>query len=449
MLSNTFNKTPLWFIVVFITLLAILIVIYMPFQIHVFDETDVKKIYYVDNISPAHQLLISRFNEMYRGSIEVVPVNLPFHQFTTNDRKEILTRSLRSRSDAIDVFAVDLIWIPRFAKWAYPLNQLISSDVLPTINSNALSVCYQDDKLVAFPLFLDIGILYYRCDILCTIPGGKEFERKLVNGMTWDDFIAFGRKWWRRTQAPFYIFAGGEYEGMICSFYDMVPEYEYLSMFTAGEVNLYTPRARRALQHLVDCIHKHRFTPIEVTTFDEFASYLYANEHNVLFLRGWVGFHKQYKMFLKDTSHLKYFEIAPLPHFQGCNTSTVFGGWSLMISKHSNRVEEALKFIQFMYEKESQEILYNYGGYLPVNMAVYSDSVYIRRHPELKKLLCFMAWGHHRPMLENYTRISEIMAHTFHRALKNEFSVDTALIRATHQINEERVLLRSEKEEVP
>lgn len=448
MLTKAFKKTPLWFIIVVITLISIIIVVYAPLQIHVFDEPAVKKVYYVDNISRAHQILINRFNEKYKGEIEVIPVNLPFHQFTTNDRKEILTRSLRSRSDAIDVFAVDLIWIPRFAKWAYSLDARIERNILPTINQKALSACYQEGNLVAFPLFLDIAILYYRKDLLRKLPGGKEFEERLNTGTTWNDFIAFGERY-TNAPYPYYIFAGGEYEGMICSFYDMVPDEEYHTMFSGNEFNLCTPRAKRALQHLVDCIHRYRFTPLEVTSFDEFSSYLYANERNALFLRGWVGFHKQYKMFLKDTSKIEHFEIAPLPHFPGCPTSTVFGGWCLMVSKHSNRVEEALKFLQFMYEKESQEILYDCGGYLPVNMLVYSDSAYIQQHPELAKLLRFMEWGHHRPMLENYTRISEIMAHTFHRALRNELSVDSALRRATQQINDEKSLLRTEKENRP
>jgi len=80
------------------------------------------KIYFADNISIAHEALIKRFNETYRGEIEVVPINLPFSKFSTNERKELLARSLRSRSDLIDVFAVDLIWVPRFAKWCEPLD---------------------------------------------------------------------------------------------------------------------------------------------------------------------------------------------------------------------------------------------------------------------------------------------------------------------------------------
>ena len=71
----------------------------------------VKKIYFVDHISAAHQKVIDKFNEKYKGQIEVVAINLPFVKFSTNERKELLARYLRSKSDRIDIFSVDQIWL--------------------------------------------------------------------------------------------------------------------------------------------------------------------------------------------------------------------------------------------------------------------------------------------------------------------------------------------------
>jgi multiple sugar transport system substrate-binding protein len=135
-------------------------------------------------------------------------------------------------------------------------------------------------------------------------------------------------------------------------------------------------------------------------------------------------------------------ELAPLPHFKGNNTSGVFGGWSLMISKFSNRKEEALKFINFMFEKENQEILYEDGGYLPINTEVYRDSIFIKKHKELAQIERLLQWGTHRPSLENYTKLSEIMSSYFHKALKNEISVNDALTSASSQINNEKVTVK-------
>ena len=435
------KESPIWLITILISVVAIIFFIYLPFQIDVSPESVVRKLYYVDNISDAHLKIIRKFNEKYRNKIEVVPVNLPFYHFTTNDRKEILTRSLRSRSDGIDIFAVDLIWIPRFAKWGYAMDGRFEEKMLREVNGMALNACYHADSLMAFPLFLDLGVLYYRKDLIRALPDGAAIEKKIQQSLTWDEFISLGKRF-QSSKNPFYIFTGGNFEGMLCCFHEMLSNEESDNIFYRNPINLNTQSAKRALQQMVDFIHTYKFSPYEVTRFDEYNSYLYANATNAVFLRGWIGYHKQYKSFLKDTSNISNMEIAPLPHFKGHTTSGVFGGWSLMISKFSDRKEEALKFIDFMFQKENQQILYEDGGYLPINNQVYNDSSYLRDHKELAQIQSLLLWGKPRPFLENYTRLSEIMSRYFHTALVNQISVNEALISASRQINNEKVITK-------
>ncbi len=439
-ITKKISKSSIWLISILFSVVAIFFFIYLPFQINLFPKGTVKKIYYVDNISSAHLKIIKKFNELYKNEIEVVPVNLPFYHFTTNDRKAILTRSLRNRSDGIDIFAVDLIWIPRFAKWGYPMNDFFSNEELQKVNKMALKACYQSDTIVAFPLFLDVGVLYYRKDLIAKLKDGVDWEEKICKSITWEDFIILGKK--LQSNYPVYVFQGGEFEGMVCSFHELLTEKEIDDLFYNKTIDLDKEPARKSLQQLVDFIHKYKFTPKEVTRFDEFLSYLYTNENNAVFLRGWIGFHKQYKKFLKDTSNVKNMEVAPLPHFKGNNSSGVFGGWCLMISKFSNSKEEALKFIKFMFQKENQKILYEEGGVIPVNEEIFEDTLYLKNHKDLLQVKELLKWGKHRPLLKNYTRISEIMSHMFHKALKKEINVADALRLATMQINAEKVIVK-------
>ncbi|MCX7798296.1 MAG: extracellular solute-binding protein [Melioribacter sp.] len=439
--TKKIKESSIWLISIFISVVTIFFFIYLPFQINLFPKGAVKKIYYVDNISPAHLKIIEKFNKKYKGEIEVVPVNLPFYHFTTNDRKAILTRSLRNRSDGIDIFAVDLIWIPRFAKWGFAMDDYFDKNELSKINKMALEACYQNDSLVASPLFLDIGVLYYRKDLINKLPDGKKIEKKIQNSLTWDEFISLGKRF-SNYPNPFYVFQGGEFEGMLCNYHEMLTSEEIKKIFYSNTIDLTLPASKRALQQMVDFIYKYNFTPSDVTRLDEFLSYLYANEHNAIFLRGWIGFHKQYKHFLKDTSNIINFAIAPLPHNRGSSSSGVFGGWCLMISKYSNSKEEAIKFIKFMLEKENQKILYEEGGVIPINEEIYRDTLYLRKHEELLQIKNLLNWGKHRPFLENYTRISEIMSRHFYKALKNEITVDNALVAATIQINNERGIVK-------
>lgn len=445
----------MWVIALLCSIISFLFLLFSSFSTSFFQGSYVKKVFYVDNISEGHLKIIQKFNELHKGSIEVVPVNLPFYDFTTDDRKEIIARALRSRSDGVDIFAVDLIWIPRFAKWAYPMTGRFDSASLGRISETALEACRLNGSLVAFPLYLDEGVLYYRRDIIRSLPGGPSTEKRILSGLTWEEFTRLGRQYQAaplkgdRAKGPFYIFPGGEYEGMLCCFQEMLSLEESDNMFRGiggradtlspvtaeSQVDIKTKPAERALQMMVDFIHSYKFSPDQVTTFDEPASYIYAMEHDAVFLRGWAGFHTQYRDLLSDTSKIADMDIAPLPHFDGHTTSSVFGGWCLMVSKFSERKEEALKFIEFMFQKENQEILYEDGGYLPVNKEVYKDSAFLGAHPRLGQASKLQKWGRHRPFLENYTELSGIMARYFHQALSRELSVKEALVASSNQIN--------------
>lgn len=440
-ISKVIKEYPFLLITVLVSIISVSFFIFLPFQVTLFPETVVKKLYYVDNISDAHLRIIKKFNEANKNKIEVVPVNLPFYNFTTNDRKVILTRSLRSWSDGIDIFAVDLIWIPRFAKWGYTLNQSFDAKTLSKVNPMALRACYEADSLVAFPLFLDMGVLYYRKDLIDKLSDAKEIKSRIQRSLTWDEFIQLGHRF-RGTGNPFYLFTGGNFEGMMCCFHELLSNEESDKIFYQNPIDLQVNSVKKALQFLRNLIHTYKYSPFDVTRFDEYTSYLHAYEKNALFMRGWVGYHKQYKRFLRDTSNIANTEIAPLPHFKGNSTSSVFGGWSLMISKNSKRKEEALKFISFMFRKENQQILYDEGGYLPINTEVFEDSTYIKANKELMQIQKLLKWGKLRPSLENYTRLSEIMARSFHRALKNEISVDKALEIASTEIRNEKPFLK-------
>ena len=130
----------------------------------------VRKIYFSDNISTAHRKIISLFNEKYKDQIEVIPVNLPFEKFSTNERKQLLARSLRSKSTSLDIFAVDLFWVPRFAKWAEPLGDYFSDSDRENYLDYALETCFYEQKLVSIPLYIDIFGMYYRRDLLEQLP---------------------------------------------------------------------------------------------------------------------------------------------------------------------------------------------------------------------------------------------------------------------------------------
>jgi multiple sugar transport system substrate-binding protein len=409
-------------------------------QTFMFQENDVQKVYFADHISPAHEAVIKRFNQLHQGRIEVIPVNLPFSKFTTNERKELLARSLRSKSDRLDVFSVDYIWTTRFAKWSEPLDDHFSEKDKANILSPTLQSCLSENKLVAMPLYIDIGMMYYRKDFLAKLPDAKQIEERLQNSISWEELIVLQQRLGMKDR-PFYIFQGNDYEGLNCNYFEILASLDE-NYFRGNNINLNTPTARRALQILVDFIYKDKISPSIITQFDENKSYKYWLDNNAMFVRGWSNFVENYRMLYNDTSKFQYIGRASLPHFAGHKVTSVYGGWNLMVSKFSTKKEAAIEFIRFLQTTEAKKILFEQGDYIPVNRDVYADSVYLKKYPKLIFYRKLIEQGFHRPFLVDYTKIADIVSHHVHLALKKEMTVDEALTKASSMINSNEVLIK-------
>jgi multiple sugar transport system substrate-binding protein len=427
------------------TVLAIVIFSIITYSLFLINHQQIEsegvtKVYFADNISPGHQELINKFNQEFANRIEVVPINLPFSKFTTNERKELLARALRSKSDRIDIFSVDLIWVSRFARWAEPLDLYFPYMERENILKEAITSCYSNGKLVALPLYLDVGLIYYRDDILRTFDDYDLLSQKIQESLTWSELIEISKR--IQVNYPFtYLFAADNFEGLVCNYLELLYGQEG-SIFESDTVQLNTPIALNALNLMIDMIYKYQIVPKEVTSFHENECYLYALENDVAFFKGWPGLIQQYHSWVPHSEKLVSIKTAPLPHFEGFNPISVFGGWNLMVPKDSNKKSEAVEFIKFVLRPENQLILYENSGFLPVSEFVYKnlDSKII--HTDLQFYRKLIDKGFHRPFLIDYTKISDIISYYVHLTLKNELTAEEALTQATKLINSNQVLIK-------
>ena len=397
------------------------------------DEGDgVVRVYYADNISGAHQEVIEQFNALHRGRIEVVPVSLPFQKFSTNERKELLARSLRNKSDRLDIFSVDHIWVPRFSRWCEPLDSSIDNAERGKILPQAEESCTFDGKLMAIPVYIDVGLLYYRKDLVHELRPDPAFDGRLRASLTWTEFRALGREA-RRSGRQFYFFQANDYEGLTCNFFELIAGQDG-KFFTRRPLDFERPEPRRALEMLVGFVQQDRISPPSVSEFDEIQSYTQMLDQDGLFVRGWPNFLESYRLTYRDQQKLALVERAPLPHFEGKKPVTVFGGWNLMISRYSSRKKEAIELARFFQRVDMQKIMFEIGGYIPTNLEVYADTAYLSRNPVLAYYAELIASGFHRPALVEYTKMSDIVSKAVHRAVKGEIGVEQALHEATLEI---------------
>jgi multiple sugar transport system substrate-binding protein len=391
----------------------------------------VSEIFFADRITDAHRILIDKYNRLNAGKIKVTPIDFPNPDFSTNERKEILARSLRGEGDGIDLMAVDVVWVQRFEKWCEPLGKYFSDQELKRIIPDALYTCRSREELMAVPLDLVQGVMYYREDLLRALKGGENAIRALQEGMTWADFIALKEKLnWKK---PFYVFTAADYEGFICIYIEVLLSLrrDYFSTFG---FDFATPAGRQALQLLVNLVQRDHISPEEVTTFTEVPSYEYFIKSDGLFIRGWNTFDKDFSNAPYDSVKEKHLRKVPIPYPVGGQPASLFGGWDLMISKFSTKKEAVVDFVKFLLSDESQEVFYTHGAYYPIVASFYDDPESLRKHPEIASIKALMRTGVHRPPQKDYTNFSKIMSHYFALAVRNKISVEEATTEVTRAI---------------
>jgi len=427
------------------TLLSVSIVIIFVISIYLIfpiqqlfkNENNIAVIHFADNITKAHEAIIEQFNEKYRNSIKVIPINLPFEKFSTNERKQLLTRAFRSKSTNIDIFSIDLIWAPRFHKWCEPLNKHFSAQERAGFLNSAMKACEYQNKLIGVPLFIDMGIMHYRRDLLQQFPDFENLEKKLKESITWEEFIKLSQERPEKG-SPFYLFPADNYEGLICSFVEVLVG-QNANLLVSGEINLMTPEAKKGLQLLVNLIGKYKMTPEVVTEFREEDVYQYALAQDAMFFRGWIEELNRYADKYKDK--LENLHICSLPHWRDGKPVAVYGGWDLMVSKYSKNKEAAIKFLKFATSMEMQKVIYETTRQLPVMKGVYYDSDFVEKHPELLYYKNLLEQGIHRPIIPEYTKISDIISYYVKMAIKKKLTVEEALAQATRQINSNKTVI--------
>lgn len=398
----------------------------------------VVKLYLADNISPAHEIIIQAFNTEYQGEIELVPINLPFSKFSTNERKELLARTLRSQSNRIDLFTVDLIWVPRFARWSQPLDSVFTSDERDRILEPALYSCYFNDRLYAIPLYFDVSLMYYRKDIVARLTDSEGVIERLERSMTWEEMIELCRQF-PSHHGYHFLFPANNFEGLVCCFLAGL-ESQGASIFSGDSIQLCTKEAERSLQILIDLVNKYQLTPSLVTKCNEYQCYLKANQEDAIFFLGWPGLKKYFEGFIGHPERAENLGIAALPHLDGGVPAHVYGGWNLMVSKHTDYFDAAIQFIRFVQRPENQKILYSLCGYLPVIKEVYTDSAFVAEEPDLAYYQYLLRMGFHRPYLTDYTKISDYISYYLNLAIKGEMSATNALTNATKSINSDKII---------
>ncbi|GJQ64175.1 MAG: hypothetical protein SCALA702_32280 [Melioribacteraceae bacterium] len=405
-----------------------------PYDFGLGGVSEPEKVYFADHISEVYLEIINEFNEIHEGEIEVVPVDLPFEKFTTNERKEILFRFLRG-NDVIDIFVVDQIWIPRFAKWGADLNVYLHDFVRDSLITQSQQSAYYGDKLVSVPIHLDMGVMFYRKDLLQKHFDFESIETDLSNSISYERLFDIAEK--HDANLPKYVFQADNYESLVCNFVELWASVNARELTSYEDID--SVSALKTLDALELLIKNSGVKRATLAQLNETSSFSYFLENHGLFLRGWPSSIMDMKSLGYSDSLLNNIGIAALPHFM--EKSFIIGGWNMMISNNSTKKVEAAKFIKFLMSHDSQRKIYKSRGHVSTNINLYKTSE-LEKDENLRFFSNMLNYGVYRPVDKQYTRQSDILSYYLNQFVKGELTKKETIHKIITGMEQEDFILR-------
>ncbi|WP_353947831.1 extracellular solute-binding protein [Sporolactobacillus sp. Y61] len=330
----------------------------------------------------------------------------------TNDSAQMhdqLLTSLSSGSDEYDMISMDVVWAGEFAGAGYlePIDKLMVKAGLnkDDFNAGSMTSGNYEGKQYTLPFFPDVGLLYFRKDIV-----SKEDAAKLENGdYTYGDLGKLADK---------YAGKGGTKNGFVYQ----SKQYEGLTVNLTEFSNSYKD-IKGGLQTMYG-FTKAASAPGDLLNYMEAETATSFVQGNTVFARNWPFQYGTVKAQDEGVNiQLDQVGIAPLP-----NGGTV-GGWLLGLNKKSEHLDGAWEFVQFVAGEEGQKIMTTEGGYLPGYNALLKDDTVLKSNellamPGFRKALSNTIA---RPVTADYNKLSDAIQIAAHKYLSSGKDIDGAV----------------------
>ena len=359
---------------------------------------------------------VARFMREHPG-IRVVQRPTPD---AADQRHQLYVQWLNAHAGEPDILQLDAIWTPEFAAagWILPLDPY-GPDTAAFFPATVAASRWAG-RLYALPWFVDVGMLYWRTDLLAAPP------------KTFDDLEAQAAA--ARPGGPRYglVWPGARYEGLVTTFL------EYLGghggkVLDGGRVTVGSSAGVRALTRMCDEVYRLKIVPSAALTWHEEETRFAFQNGDALFMRNWP----YAAPLLRDTGASRVagrFAVAPMPSDSGVATAAL-GGAELAINAYSARADSAWVLIDYLTRPEQMLERARVTGQLPARAALYAD-------PALAAALAIppaqareiIEHAVPRPVSPVYTQLSDILQVHLHRALTRQEQPAQALALATAQM---------------
>jgi ABC-type glycerol-3-phosphate transport system substrate-binding protein len=367
---------------------------------------------------------LTRFNAEH-PNIRVVRRDTPD---AADQRHQLYVQWLNAGASDPDILQLDAIWTPEFAAagWILPLDQF-HPDTAAFFPSTIIANRWQD-TLFALPWFVDVGMLYWRTDLVAAPPQSLSQLVQDAKQIRRQHGLRYGLVW-----------QGARYEGLITNFLEYLGAYGG-EILHGGQVVVNSDAGRRALTEMRDEIYEEKIVPSAVLTWHEEESRFAFQNGEAAFMRNWP-----YAVaLLQDSSQSKVagrFSVAAMPAGPGGRPTAALGGAQLAINRHTENPQAAWSVIEYLTRPEQMRERAKVVGQYPPRAALYEGDALLHAldiPPAAARRV--IEYAVPRPVTPVYNQISEILQIQLHRALTRQATPAAALAQA--QTDMQRLLDR-------
>jgi trehalose/maltose transport system substrate-binding protein len=284
-----------------------------------------------------------------------------------------------ARGSDIDVLQIDAIWPAALAAHLVDLGPYMSREVRATHLPALIANNTVEGKLVAVPWFVDVGLLYYRKDLL------ERYNAQVPT--TWRELTETAARIQKAERAAGqdrlwgFVFQGKAYEGLTCNALEWVASHGGGTILDeSGKVTINNPRAAAALQLARSWIGD--IAPPGVLNYTEEDARGAFQSRQAVFMRNWP--YAWALVNAADSPVADKVGVAALPSGDATGGRRgVIGGAELAVSRYSRHPELAADLALHLASSAEQRRRALEGSFAPTIVALYDD-------PELAKTQPFL-----------------------------------------------------------
>ncbi|MBV8278121.1 MAG: ABC transporter substrate-binding protein [Verrucomicrobia bacterium] len=331
----------------------------------------------------------------------------------------------------IDVYSIDTTWQAAAAPHAIDLTKYFSPEELRAYFPQVIKNNTVDGKLVSVPTSVDVGLLYYRTDLLKKYGFADPPE-------TWDELTKMARtiQVGERAagDADFYGYLWqGKDEGVLVNALEWIFSYGGGTIIEPdGRVSINNPGAIDALNGAREWLGS--ISPTDTLTYAEEDCRNIFESGRSAFMRNWPYV---YVLADKPDSRVRgKFSITVLPKGRDSGTHAgALGGWSLMVSKYSKHPDVAADLVKYFSSAEVEKAVALELSGMPSRPALYQDEDILSKYPWFAKLPAIFDQAVARPsdvLGAKYNRLAYLVSYQIDRFLRHDETAEETV----HQIED-------------